>query len=148
MIIYQEQDPEFKPTWLYIKQHNITGLKYFGKTIRNPYRYNGSGNHWKAHLKKHGNDVTTLWCYLFTNKENLIQFSLFFSKINSIVQSNCWANLIDETGLDGPVGVKASMDTRQRIKDNHAPCIGKNNGMYGKKHSITTYAREAGSNEC
>ena len=28
--------PEFKPTWLYIKQHNTTGLKYFGKTTKDP----------------------------------------------------------------------------------------------------------------
>jgi hypothetical protein len=24
----------YKPTWLYIKRHTITGLKYFGKTVQ------------------------------------------------------------------------------------------------------------------
>ena len=34
----------YQPTWLYVKQHPVTGLKYFGKTTQNPYRYKGSGN--------------------------------------------------------------------------------------------------------
>jgi hypothetical protein len=40
MIQQQNQEP-FKPTWLYIKQHTVTGLKYFGKTTRNPEKYKG-----------------------------------------------------------------------------------------------------------
>ena len=44
-------------THLYIKTHNITGLKYFGKTIGNPYSYKGSGTYWNNHLKKHGNNI-------------------------------------------------------------------------------------------
>lgn len=44
---------------LYIKTHNITGLKYFGKTIKNPFKYKGSGKYWTRHLAIHGNDVTT-----------------------------------------------------------------------------------------
>lgn len=38
---------------LYIKTHNTTGLKYFGKTTKDPYKYLGSGKHWRAHLKIH-----------------------------------------------------------------------------------------------
>jgi len=38
---------------LYVKQHSITKLKYFGKTIQDPIKYSGSGVHWKKHLKKH-----------------------------------------------------------------------------------------------
>ena len=75
----------FKPTWLYIKQHNITGLKYFGKTVgKNPNRYLGSGEHWKNHLNKHGTDITTVWCQLFTNKDELTKYALEFSKENNI----------------------------------------------------------------
>ena len=37
--------------YLYLKQHNITGLKYFGKTEQNPYKYKGSGIYWLRHLK-------------------------------------------------------------------------------------------------
>ncbi len=52
--------PNFKPTYLYIKTHNKTGMKYFGKTVsEDPEKYSGSGVYWKRHIEKHGNDVTT-----------------------------------------------------------------------------------------
>lgn len=91
----------FKPTWLYLKQHNITGLKYFGKTIRDPQSYPGSGIRWTRHLKKHGKDISTLWCQLFTNKEELTKFALQFSAENNIVESTEFANLKPEDGLMG-----------------------------------------------
>ena len=84
------------------KQHNITGLKYFCKTTKkNPYRYNGSGHYWLRHLAKHGSDITTTWCELFTDKESLVEFAVFFSEEFNIVQSSKWANLKAENGLDG-----------------------------------------------
>jgi len=46
--------------YLYIKTHNITGLKYLGYTKRkDPYKYKGSGDYWTKHINKHGYDVTT-----------------------------------------------------------------------------------------
>jgi hypothetical protein len=48
---------EITPTYLYIKQHSITGLKYFGKTTKsNPYKYNGSGKYWIRHINKNGKE--------------------------------------------------------------------------------------------
>lgn len=92
----------FKPTWLYIKRHNITGLKYFGKTTKtNPYTYKGSGKYWKQHLRLHGNDVSTQWVQLFTNRDELISYALSFSHENNISESPEWANLKPENGLDG-----------------------------------------------
>lgn len=96
----------FKPTYLYIKQHNITGLKYFGKTVKlDVFKYKGSGKHWSRHLKKYGNDVTTVWHQLFHNKEELVEFATKFSIDNDIVNSPQWANLKIEDGLWGG-GVK------------------------------------------
>ena len=96
----------FKPTWLYIKQHNLTGLKYFGKTIsKDPVKYKGSGKHWTRHINKYGNDVTTVWSQLFTDKNELKEFALKFSVDNNIVESIEWANLKPEDGLWGG-GVK------------------------------------------
>lgn len=92
---------EFKPTWLYLKQHNKTGLKYFGKTIKDPENYNGSGIYWTAHLKKHGYDVSTIWKQLFTDKEELTKFALEYSIKNNIVESTEYANLKPEDGLMG-----------------------------------------------
>ena len=46
--------------YLYKKTHNITGLKYLGKTkSKDPYKYKGSGTMWSSHIKKYGYNVTT-----------------------------------------------------------------------------------------
>ena len=45
--------------YLYVKTHNKTGLKYLGKTSKNPHTYLGSGVDWKVHLKEYGLDHTT-----------------------------------------------------------------------------------------
>lgn len=87
--------------YLYVKQHNITGLKYFGKTKRNPHTYNGSGKYWKRHLSKHGVDITTLSVYAFDNINECEEFALKFSRDNNIVESHAWANLKTENGKDG-----------------------------------------------
>src|ERR1035437_2078969 len=98
--MHNQQD--FQPTWLYIKQHEITGLKYFGKTIRDVNIYMGSGTYWTRHIKKHGKDhVKTTWSRLFYNKEEIEQYALDFSKRMNIVESKEWANLKFENGLDG-----------------------------------------------
>lgn len=39
--------------YLYVKTHNITGLKYLGKTNnKDPHSYKGSGKYWILHCKK------------------------------------------------------------------------------------------------
>lgn len=99
----------FLPTYLYVKTHNITGLKYFGKTTNNPYRYRGSGTYWLAHLKIHGNNVLTEVIGYFTNKEECIDAATKFSTQNNIVKATdinnkkIWANQILENGIDGGV---------------------------------------------
>lgn len=107
------QAEHFKPTWLYIKQHNTTGLKYFGKTVKNPYKYRGSGTYWKSHLKKYGYDISTIWCKLYTNIDEIVKYAVQFSEENKIVESNDWANLIIENGIDG--GCSPSTETRKKI---------------------------------
>lgn len=90
------------PTYLYIKQHAITGLKYFGKTINDPLKYKGSGLYWKQHIKKHGKEhVITIWFKLFKTQAELIEYAKNFSTQHNIVESNDWANLIPENGING-----------------------------------------------
>lgn len=85
-------------THLYIKTHNVTGLKYFGKTIqKNPQRYKGSGKYWKCHLAKYGNDVTTEILGSFDDIELCELVASEFSIKFNIVESDEWANLIPET---------------------------------------------------
>lgn len=105
-------------TYLYAKQHNVTGLRYFGKTTRNPYKYKGSGKSWKKHLAKYGNDVTTTWVQAYTDLDILTTEALFFSKVYNIVLSREWANIKDEDGLMGGPTVWKT---------------GKEHHMYGKK---------------
>jgi hypothetical protein len=125
MSIYSDtpSSNDFKPTYLYIKQHTITGLKYFGKTIgKNPVKYLGSGTYWNRHLAKHGKTVVTLWYKLYTDKNELIEYALNFSKENNIVESVEWANLKPEDGLrgGGAKGIKIKPHTdrhKKRISD-------------------------------
>lgn len=89
--------------YLYIKTHNKTGLKYFGKTKNEDYHsYMGSGTYWGNHIKKHGYDVTTELYGAFSDDDvaNCLAAALEFSVTNNIVESDEWANLKLET-LDG-----------------------------------------------
>lgn len=89
--------------YLYVKQHAITGLKYFGKTSRaNPYKYKGSGTYWKRHIKKYGIEhVITINVWQFDSIEQCSNFAINFSKQNNIVRSTEWANLCEENGHSG-----------------------------------------------
>ena len=91
----------FIPTYLYIKQHKITGKLYFGKTTRNPTKYKGSGKHWKSHINKHGKHIETLWYCLYTDEQTIKESALSFSQLWNIVESSEWLNLIEEDGLHG-----------------------------------------------
>ena len=133
---------DFKPTWLYIKQHNTTGLKYFGKTTNpDPHKYSGSGQYRRDHLNKHGKNITTIWCQLFNEKAALTEFAQRFSIENNIVESKEWANLIPETGYDdggnvkGRRGKKHSEETKAKIRKSRQLQLPT---MLGKHHSDET----------
>ena len=88
--------------YLYVKQHKITGLKYFGATSKkNPYTYLGSGKYWRRHLKVYGKDIDTINVWKFDNQDECEKFALEFSEKNNIVESQNWANLRPENGKDG-----------------------------------------------
>lgn len=105
----------FKPTYLYIKTHNVTGLKYFGKTTSNRKRYRGSGHYWVRHIKKHGYDVTTEILGYFTDQDECMNFAIDFSVKNDIVNSSLWANERIENGLDG--GDTTTQKSENEIKE-------------------------------
>ena len=92
---------QFYPTYLYVKTHNVTGLKYFGKTTKDPEKYRGSGKYWLRHISKHGNDVTTEIVGYFVDKDQCKEAALKFSVDHKICESSDWANMIVENGLDG-----------------------------------------------
>lgn len=89
-------------TYLYIKTHNKTGLKYLGKTTSsNPHTYPGSGTKWRRHLDKHGYDYTTEILKECQTKEEVKEWGLYYSNLWNVVDDNSWANLRPETGDGG-----------------------------------------------
>lgn len=126
----------FRPTYLYIKQHLTTGKLYFGKTVKNPETYLGSGVHWKRHINKHGKEnVVTLWYCLFFDEESITSFAVLFSNQQNIVESDNWLNLIPENGLDGGLkGISFSDKHKENIskaKVNEGKWVGENNPYFG-----------------
>lgn len=104
--------------YLYVKTHNKTGMKYFGKTTKkDPYKYKGSGIYWKKHLKKHGFDIATEIVGTFVCEKECEKFALEYSEKHNIVDSEIWANLKEENGLDGsPKGVRFSEEHKEKIR--------------------------------
>lgn len=86
---------------LYLKTHNVTGKKYLGKTIQDPFKYGGSGTVWMRHLKKHGNDVTTEILFQTTDKDEFKKFAAEKSREWNIVESKEFLNLCAEEGQGG-----------------------------------------------
>lgn len=143
--------------YLYVKQHAVTGLKYFGKTTYyDPYKYLGSGKYWKKHIRKHGTEhVQTLDVWAFDDVQTCSTFAIKYSEDNNIVESELWANLCIENGMDGAVGekyflgrrhtdeTKAKMSaSRKAIHESRKGWRdGANNPNYGRKQSAEARAK-------
>lgn len=120
------------PIYLYIKTHNRTGLKYFGKTTnKDPHKYPGSGKHWRAHLEKHGYDYSTEIYGIYYNKGECLKSAIEFSEINNIAESKEWANLRIES-LDGGDTSKTQgyRDSFHKIVENGKKSKWWNNGTH------------------
>jgi len=88
--------------YLYVKTHNITGLKYFGFTKQKDYhKYTGSGTYWLLHLKKHGFNYSTTIVFESNNKSDIKLMGEQLSTEWNIVASDEWANLKPESGDGG-----------------------------------------------
>lgn len=105
--------------YLYVKTHNITGLKYLGQTTsKNPHKYPGSGKYWKLHLKKHGLNFSTEIIKECHTKKEIQYWGEYYSDLWNVVNDPGWANLKPEIG-DGGWGKRInythSEETRQKI---------------------------------
>jgi len=132
--------------YLYLKTHNQTGLKYLGKTEKDPFKYKGSGIHWLRHIKKHGNDVTTEILFETNDIEEFKRVGIEYSEKLNIVESDEFANMIPESGE----GVVHTPEMRKKISERMTnpseetrklranALMGENNGMYGKVHTEKT----------
>jgi hypothetical protein len=129
----------FQPTALLVMEHNKTGLKYFCKTsqLHSLNKYKGSGKYWKKHLAKHGKDVNVGVLGIYYEEDRCRAAAKKFSEENDIVNSDAWANLIIENGIDGaPVGEKHPMwgkkHPQKGVKRSWVGKRGAENPMFGK----------------
>lgn len=105
--------------YLYKKTHNTTGLNYLGKTIaKDPYSYTGSGVYWRQHLEQHGYDINTEILRECSTVEELKYWGLYYSKLWNVVESNDWANLIEEAGPGGAwsIGSKRKLSNTKKAE--------------------------------
>lgn len=87
--------------YLYVKTHNKTGLKYLGKTTKDPHTYLGSGVDWKLHLKEHGEEHSTEIIRECQSNQELNEWGHYYSNLWNVADSLEWANRIPETGGGG-----------------------------------------------
>lgn len=151
-----------RKVYLYVKEHEITKLKYFGRTFRDPYTYIGSGKVWLEHVKEHGRKhVRTLRVWEFENLDDCSAFATTFSRDNNIVLSVEWANLMEENAYSGAgknnvpwnVGVpqkeatniKSSRTLREYWSTRVHPAKGKNPWNKNKRNCYSAATRAAWS---
>jgi hypothetical protein len=119
--------------YLYMKTHNKTGLKYLGKTIRDPFVYKGSGTIWLSHIKKHGYDITTEILKICETNEEIKEWGLYYSELWNIVNdrdergNKTWANLKPEEGTGFASGELNPSKRPDLRKERSERCSGKNN---------------------
>jgi hypothetical protein len=88
---------------LYLKTSPL-GLKYLGKTTKDPYKYIGSGKIWLRHLKKHEISTDEIKTEILFETDNLEEFKIKSKEISiklNIVESEEFANLKVEEGDGG-----------------------------------------------
>jgi hypothetical protein len=104
-----------RPVHLYIKTHRKTGLKYFGRTVEDPYLYQGSGAYWTRHLAKYGDDVSTVIVGTYYDDVELRTAAQNFSSTNRVAESTEWANLLPENGDEAGEGWNPTQNYASRI---------------------------------
>lgn len=124
--------------YLYLKTHNVTGLKYLGKTIAtDPHKYRGSGKRWSNHIRKHGYDVTTEILKECSNQEELKFWGLHYSNMWDIVNNEEFANIVVESGEGGDTSNSPAYKKGIRTRDTS----GSKNSMYGKSAIVENNIR-------
>jgi len=106
--------------YLYVKTHNKTGLKYLGKTTKDPYTYLGSGVDWKIHLKEYGKTHSTQVIRECQTNQELNKWGRYYSNLWNVSESLDWANRIPETG-GGNCGPESAKKISAKLKGKKKP---------------------------
>jgi len=143
--------------YLYLKTHNVSGLKYLGQTKHNPFKYNGSGVVWKKHLMKYGKDITTEILAECESQEEIRDIGMYYSDKWDVVNNSEFANLQEESGQGATPNKPLSDQHRQSIskgmlnsekyRNRNFGLKGKDNPMYGVSRPLHT-AKKVSYNGC
>jgi hypothetical protein len=113
-----------KKHYLMIKTNLNTKLKYLCKkttdNIQTCYSYKGSGKYWLRHLAIHGSDISTEIIEICDTKEQLIERGIYWSKLLNVVNSEEYANLVEERGDGGPTMLGRQITKEQKKKQGKA----------------------------
>lgn len=140
---------EVKKIYLYVKE-SPKGLLYLGKTVQDPYKYEGSGLRWKRHLKSNNiksQDIKTWILHETTSDQEIKELGLYYSNLFNITKSDQWANIKDEEGTGGfgrgeshPwFGRKKTLEHRLKLSITSKG----NKASLGKNHSEETRAKQS-----
>lgn len=133
--------------YLYVKTHRKTGIKYLGKTSKNPFKYLGSGINWLIHIKEYGKDISTEILKECSSNEELSKWGRYYSDLWKVAESDEWANKIPETGgsAQGRKRPQAAVEItaqknkgKKRTEEFRKNRSGIHNSFYGKNHSAST----------
>jgi hypothetical protein len=97
---------------LYLKTSPL-GLKYLGKTTKDPFKYKGSGKIWLRHLKKHNILANEIKTEILFESYDLEEFKINSKEISvklNIVESKEFANLKIEEGDGGDTSKHINYD--------------------------------------
>jgi len=131
-----------KTYYLYLKQSPI-GLKYLGITTRDPYKYLGSGKYWRRHLKAHkfsASDIKTEIVFSSTIEKEVNTVALEYSEKFNVVESEDFANLMPESGMDCTLGRPCSEETKRKISES-------NKGKQPSKETVAKILKNRKSNK-
>lgn len=138
-----------KYLYLMVKTHSVTGMRYLCKRVTTSdskaISYNGSGKYWKRHLKVHGKHINTeiVAKYELDKINEFSTLCIECSVKHNIVNSDKWANLIEENGLSGAVvgenNPSKNPDVNsKRSKSLIGKYVGEFSNFYGRKHTEET----------
>lgn len=128
-------DRKFTPKWFYIKR--AAGRFYVGQTVKDVFKYKGSGSLWKKILNKHKivnpETVLAIWCS--TAGEFQYCLDTYCPPASDYIFSKVWANQIEETPWDGS-GFEAGKANKGKllgIPKSKSVCEAISKALKGKK---------------